>query len=341
MRHGAVTLADRVTAEAEGGQDWDLVFVSDMLDLAQFRGLVPQRVAAAPVVFYFHENQLTYPTRRSQERDLHFGLTNLVSAASADRVWFNSDFHRMEFLAATRALVSRMPDNALWHLPNRVASRSTVQHPGVDAPRASDPTPSATPHILWAARWEYDKNPELFFKSLSIARRAGLEFQLSVIGEVFDEQPIAFDRARREFEDSIVRWGYQSTRAAYEQALDEADIFVSSADHEFFGISVVEAMSHGCIPLLPQRLSYPELLAEVDGTLANELLYDGSPEDCARRLLRIASVFREFTTIAAWRTAITAAAARFSWASRVTEMDDALEEVVKFRSERRAVPESK
>jgi len=35
---------------------------------------------------------------------------------------------------------------------------------------------------------------------------------------------------------------------------------LSTARHEFFGIAVVEALLAGCLPWLPDRLSYPELL---------------------------------------------------------------------------------
>jgi len=37
---------------------------------------------------------------------------------------------------------------------------------------------------------------------------------------------------------------------------------VSTAVQENFGISVVEAVRFGCFPVLPRRLSYPELIPE-------------------------------------------------------------------------------
>ena len=55
---------------------------------------------------------------------------------------------------------------------------------------------------------------------------------------------------------------YAPTRDEYWKRLGACDWVLSTARHEFFGIAVVEAMLAGCLPWLPPRLSYPELLSD-------------------------------------------------------------------------------
>ena len=49
-------------------------------------------------------------------------------------------------------------------------------------------------------------------------------------------------------------------RADYVKTLRRADWVLSTARHEFYGIAVAEALLAGCLPWLPDRLSYPELV---------------------------------------------------------------------------------
>lgn len=48
---------------------------------------------------------------------------------------------------------------------------------------------------------------------------------------------------------------------AYHEVLGRAGIVVSTADHEFQGLSVLEAVSAGALPLVPDALCYPEQFA--------------------------------------------------------------------------------
>ncbi len=65
--------------------------------------------------------------------------------------------------------------------------------------------------------------------------------------------------AEKEFSEHIVASG-EFDRADYLDYVAQCDLVVSCAKHEFFGVAVVEAVASGCIPLLPNALSYPELI---------------------------------------------------------------------------------
>ena len=239
MRHGAATFSNLASAHYALGNRWDLIFCTSMLNLAEFKGLVPSEIASLPAIVYFHENQLTYPVRHVDERDLHFGLINFTTSLAADAAWFNTQYHLDTFMGALTETLSKMPDHDCLHYLPSIALKSSVQPLGIDPVPEFERKVHYTPTILWAARWEFDKNPGLFFDAIRVLRDQGLPFKISVIGESFTECPPAFDAAKKEFDDRILRWGWQKNRNDYWKALSESDIVVSTADHEFFGISVV------------------------------------------------------------------------------------------------------
>ena len=324
MRHGAVTFAQQVAERAAQGEAWDVLFCSDMLNLAEFVGLSGAVVQALPRVAYFHENQLTYPVRHASERDYQFGMTNITTGLSADQVWFNSGFHRDSFLEAVEAFLKRMPDYQPFDAVERIRVRSSIQPQGVAdfAPRGARlPGPL---RILWAARWEHDKNPEALFAALEKLREQGVDFRVSVIGERFRDYPPAFDAAQARFESYIDRWGYQETRADYEAALGEADVIVSTADHEFFGISVVEAIAAGAYPVLPRRLAYPEILNASDYARAGEFFYDGTVGGLAQRVTQLAARLSRDDLWQGAADEMRHLVGRFSWARLASVLDESL-----------------
>jgi glycosyltransferase involved in cell wall biosynthesis len=326
MRHSAVTFADQVTKLLTKEEAPDLIFCSDMLNLAEFVALAPDHISELPKIIYFHENQLTYPVRFEDERDYQFVMTNLTGALAADVVWFNSRYHMNSFLDALVKFLKSMPDFQPLQAVEIIRAKSSVHHPGIARINSLSERKPGPLRILWAARWEHDKNPELFFEALEILRRDKVQFKLSVIGQSFRDQPDVFAEARRNFADCIDHWGYQQTRADYEKVLQQADVIVSTANHEFFGISILEAIAAGAYPFVPDRLSYPEIigLSEVENT--EQFFYDGSAHDLADKLGRLTLRINEG---ALFSSDINPAVLtdRFKWQNLAPQYDRAFEQV--------------
>jgi glycosyltransferase involved in cell wall biosynthesis len=138
------------------------------------------------------------------------------------------------------------------------------------------------PTVLWNHRWEYDKNPDDFFEMLFDLDRAGVDFRLIVVGEQFRSAPGIFKAAPKLLSDKIIHFGFVPDRQDYISLLAQSDVVVSTADHEFYGLAVLEAIGAGCTPLLPNRLSYPELLPDE----THELCLYETIHECRERLGR-------------------------------------------------------
>ena len=217
-----------------------------------------------------------------------------------------------------------MPDNQSLEAVERVRNTAIVRHPGIDEFPPRQQRPWGPIRILWAARWEHDKNPDVFFAALKQLKWRGVDFRLSVVGEQFRDAPPVFEEAREYFYYHIDRWGFQPTRRQYEDALAECDVIVSTAGHEFFGIGVVEAVAAGCFPLVPARLSYPEILGPVDGPNA-DFFYDGTAEQLAERLVAAAEFMRQGILWQHNPTRGIDAVARYSWETLAPQLDQSLE----------------
>lgn len=326
MRHSAITFASQTAELIEKQQSWDLLFCSDMLNLAEFIGMAPVEVAELPKVIYFHENQLTYPVRVENERDYQFGMTNLTSALAADAVWFNSRFHLESFFDALKKFLKSMPDYQPLEAIEKIRAKSSVCSPGIsDFPARQGRKPGPM-RILWAARWEHDKNPDDFFKAIKILKDKNVPFRISAIGQSFRDRPIVFDWAHSEFQDYIDYWGYQKSMEDYKWILSETDVVVSTANHEFFGISVVEAVAAGAYPLVPNRLSYPEIfgLGRIEG--AEHFFYDGTARNLAEKLSQLACCV-EKANIWPAGTGASFLTEHFKWHNFASRYDIALEQI--------------
>ncbi len=335
MRTAALAFADTVRRHRP-----DLLLASDYLNLAELAALAGP---LPPTVVYFHENQLTYPLQEGERRDLHFGLTHLYSILTAQMVFFNSHYHRGSFLEALDGLLDMIPDLPTVHLRETVHRRCRVLPLGTEF--AVDAAPPSfergaqqidssrrdrPPVILWAHRWEYDKDPPTFVDAVDSLAREGWSFSVRILGQRFRQIPSSLAQLRERWGSRLLEEDFVDDRRRYRELVADSDITFSTARHEFFGLGTLEALSLGLYPVLPDDLAYPELLPEAlrDDRRFLYRRQDG-PLPALRDALR--AVGEDGETARAWtgaRRQILEFSARFHWSRLAPLWDKELERLV-------------
>ncbi|KAJ8919758.1 hypothetical protein NQ315_006287 [Exocentrus adspersus] len=260
----------------------EALFCSSILNLPELLGLRPDLCQLRKVV-YFHENQSIYPVKQVKERDVQYAYNEITTSLAADLVLFNSNFNRTSFLENINKIIRLFPDNRPKGIREQIEDKSKVLYYPMKYPvSTTDKVPqNSILHIVWPHRWEFDKGPEDFFDVILELKRLDCKFHLSVLGQVCADVPLVFHKATEELQEEIVHFGYLKSKDEYFEVLRACDVVVSTAKHEFFGVSTLEATYCGCLPLVPNNLVYPEIYPE-------ECLYK-SLNDLCRTLQKFCS----------------------------------------------------
>jgi glycosyltransferase involved in cell wall biosynthesis len=178
----------------------------------------------------------------------------------------------------------------------------------------------APPLIIWNHRWEFDKNPDEFFYALDALLENGTAFRLALLGENYQAIPKAFLAARDRYGERIVQYGYVESRADYINWLKQGSIVISTAQQENFGIAVIEAVRYGCVPLLPARLVYPEIIPK---RFHPQVLYR-DPGELVHKLSRLIPNYSGFEKL---RRDLSKQMNRFAWENLIDRYDQELEKL--------------
>ena len=246
---------------------------------------------------------------------------NYTSALVANAVFFNSDFHRKRFLLDLPDFLKRYPDNQNLDTLKEIQSKSHTLWLGMDLAGFDHHRPSSPvsergrPLFLWNHRWEYDKNPIGFFRILYRLIDDGVEFDLALAGDHFEEEPPYFQEAKERLGNRIIQYGRLSSFADYAKLLWNSDIALVTSIQDFFGGSVVESIYCGCHPILPRRLAYTNHLRPGDHP---KVFYDEEDEaiDLIKQLIASCSwrkPFKEGHTMS-----------RYDWSKQIETYDDVL-----------------
>jgi len=159
-------------------------------------------------------------------------------------------------------LLKRFPDYRHSAHLSDVRSKSSVLTVGVDLARldGASALEFEGPLVLWNQRWDFDKGPDEFSGAMMEVSETH-DFCIALAGEVIGEIP-AFTELQERLGDRLVHVGFAEDDL-YASLLASAEIVVSTATQEFFGIAVTEAIYAGAFPLLPNDLVYPERLPAI------------------------------------------------------------------------------
>jgi glycosyltransferase involved in cell wall biosynthesis len=265
MQLSAPWFVEQIKTLPVGDRQFDSVLCSSFIDTAVLRA----RLAGVDgwnhrtkILIYFHENQFVYPQRFDEANQHLFASINFHSALAADGIAFNSVYNRDSFLNGCRNGLKAALDMKFSGIIEELSGKSRILSPGIDFSEIDGiewKTSTDLPVIIWNHRWEHDKNPEGFFLALDILEQRGIDFRLIILGQSFNDSPTCFSHAEKKFRSKILHYGFVPSYQQYIELLNKGDIVISTSLHEFYGISIIEAVRAGCIPILPDRLSYPEL----------------------------------------------------------------------------------
>lgn len=168
-----------------------------------------------------------------------YDLTDLLGLGIKDKAWSHAT-ERAMFAAystsyfATRYHVETFCKALDISMPDRWKKIKTVGWPmEYIADRVKHVSATREKIIVFPHRISPDKRPQMFIDVAHAMRNSGYEFVLT------QEQNLSKDE--------------------YHNLLSRATLAVSMAQHEMLGIGMYEAAINGCIPLVPNRLSYREM----------------------------------------------------------------------------------
>lgn len=311
------SLSFAASLEADSSH-YDLLIATSMVDLSTLFGIAP-KLRSIPSLLYFHENQFAFPSSDNAHTSIEPQMVNLFSALSATKLCFNTQFNFDSFLSGLRALLKRFPDEVPENLEQTIFEKSSVLPvPLLDDVFLNDVQSkhSKCLSVVWNHRWEYDKGPNRllrFIKQLP----SGLGIEFNIVGQRFRKTPSEMELVEAELVSKgyLGHYGPIACREDYLAMLSRSNIVLSTAIHDFQGLSVLEAMAMGCVPLVPDRLAYQE---HINAEFRYESRLDDVQSEAESAVHRLLSVKEKYfshpdTSVASEQLKV---ANNFSWAKQ-------------------------
>ncbi len=241
-------------------KNYHLMITTSMCDLASLRGLVPS-LADIPTIVYFHENQFDYPLSSQSTHSIEPQICSIYTSLAGDRLVFNSNYNKMSFLEGVDQFLKKMPDG----VPPGIRASLQIKSRVIPVPLSQScfkPSMPCSPslQLVWNHRWEYDKGPDRLLAMLHELLKLNIDFRLSVLGQQFRKIPAEFAKIKTLVGNKLAHFGYVDSIENYQKILQQNHMVLSTAIHDFQGLAILDGIACNCVPIVPNRLAYPELI---------------------------------------------------------------------------------
>lgn len=254
-------------------------------------------------------------TRRLHGRPVvlstHGGFFHTRFAPRLKKLWFATMTRRL--LRKVDALIYTSDQDQ--ELFSAITDRGIVLRNGVDlrvfGALRNQPVPG---RWITVGRVDVHKGLGQLVRSLAAVKAQGRDFDAQVLGP--EVVPGLVDGLRREAEalGVPIRFLGRVDDATLTEAVRTAELGLFPAEYESFGISVVEAMGGGVVPVLQDNRAFRYFVEGKSGFLTDY----GDPTRAAATILRAADLGAERP---AWSAAARAKALTYSWDAVIGEIE--------------------
>jgi glycosyltransferase involved in cell wall biosynthesis len=210
-----------------------------------------------PVVLINLEHQFGWPLdKKDKMRFSTLPFSSVASVLVSNISVFQTQYSLHSFLNGLKEIVSEK-------IYKKITSKCRIIPAGVDLtsllPRRKNSNDEATT-ILFNHRCDSDKNIVAFFKAARVLKNQGYNFKIIITGSPNNLTTVEIRYNLKFLRDHIEHFGWVESRSEYADLLWRSDVVVSTSYQEFFGISVIEGIFCDCFAILPNKLTYPEII---------------------------------------------------------------------------------
>lgn len=254
----------------------------------------------------------------------HGGLFHTQSLTTIKKMYFFGAQKMM--LKKIDLVVADSPHD--FELFKPIAPRLVLIENGVDIAALSRKTKKKPKRFLYVGRLSKNKRVDLLLETFGELKKKGHDFELRLVGPDWENlsselHDLAMERG---IAKHVVFLGEIPTKQLVNEFLS-ARFFVSASRYEAFGISTIEAMAAGCVPIVSDIASFRHFISDgKDGFLVDF-------SDSKKTAARISEILKQKTN---WSDRARKSAQRFSWKKKSREWHNVYQSVIQPREKERA-----